>query len=342
MRKIIISITVAIGVGFSVLFGASYALAFQPTMNPSFSNLNNQPIFGYPNSQMNPMISNSGQMMGGMNSDMVDSGSGMNQNMMNMMQMMSMMMPGMSGSGVSNMQSTPMSSIIALSEPTNTSGMPLDNSKAVSRVSNFLDVLNNSNLEIGVLSENNNNFYVAIQEKNTGVYAFDLLIDKMTGAVYAESGPNIAWNAKYGFMQFFGMGMNSNQFNMQPMMNSMGGMGTSNDNSMDISDSQSTMNMNSLNSMGFMMTKIAHIQVNPFATTMMTVTNNKVMQIAQKFLDTNSPNSSIKKIRMYYGYYTVDVSQDGKINSNLVVNGYTGQIWFKAWHNGITNKMMGR
>ena len=334
MKKIMISLGVAIGIGFSVLFGASYALAFQPSMNSQFSNLNNQPIIGLANAQMNSMIPNSGQMSSGMNPSMGFGQAGMNP----MMQMMSMMMPAMFSSGMNNMQSTPMNSILPLSGPTNTSGIPLDNSKALSRVSSFLDTLNNSDLGIGVLSENNNSFYVAIQEKSTGVYAFDLLVDKMTGAIYAEPGPNMVWNTKYGFMQLFGMGMNSNQFNMQ----SMSPMGSNdNDNSRGMSNGQSPMNMNSQsNSMGTMMTKIAHIQVNPFATTMMSISNNDVTQIAQQFLDTNSPNSSIEKIRMYYGYYTIDVSQNGKVDSSLAINGYTGQMWFKTWHDGIVNQMV--
>jgi len=95
-----------------------------------------------------------------------------------------------------------------------------------------------------------------------------------------------------------------------------------------------------MNSMGTMMTKIAQIQVNPFATTMMAITNNDVMQMAQQFLDANSPSSSIEKIRMYYGYYTIDVSQNGKVDSSLAINSHTGQIWFKTWHNGLTNQMM--
>ncbi len=361
-RKILFSIMAAIGIGFSVLVGASLSLTYQPPnmMTQQFSMNSNFPNIGSSGSQFNNMMPNSGQGFGGMNQGMMRQGiqssmmgkemmsSGMNQDMglsgsgMNpMMQMMSMMMPAMFSSGMNNMQNMPMNSIIPLSGPTNTSGMPLDHSTSLSMVSSFLDGLNNSDLEIGVLSENDNNFYAAIQEKSTGVYAFDLLVDKMTGTIYAEPGPNMVWNTKYGFMQLFGMRMNSNPSNMQsmsPMMNSIGNMDSD---LMSMSSVQSTMNMNSqMNSMGSMMTKIAQIQVNPYATTMMTITNNDVTQMAQQFLDANSPSSSIEKIRMYYGYYTIDVSQDGKIDSSLSVNGNTGQMWFKEWHNGLTNQMM--
>jgi len=357
-RKILFSVVAAIGIGFSVLVGASLALTYQPPnmMAQQFSMNGNFPNIGFSGSQLNNMMSNSGQGFGRMNQGMMGQsmqnsmmGSGMNQGMgvsgsgMNpMMQMMSMMMPAMFSSGMNNMQNMPMNSIIPLSGSTNTNGIPLDHSTVLSMVSSFLDGLNNSDLEIGVLSENDNNFYVAIQEKSTGVYAFDLLVDKMTGAIYAEPGPNMVWNTKYGFMPLSGMGMNSNQSNMQsisPMMNAIGNRNS--DNSMGMLNGQSPMNMNSqMNSIGTMITKIAHIQVNPFATTMMSVTNNDVMQIAQQFLDANSPSSSIEKIRTYYGYYTIDVSQDGKIDSSLSVNSNTGQMWFKEWHNGLTNQMM--
>lgn len=229
-RKILVSILVSVGIGSSVLFGASVALAFQPPpiMNQQFSMNNIPPNVGFSGSQFNTMIPNSAQMMGGMNQGMMGSGSvGMNP-MMNMMSMM----PGMFGqSSMGNMQSMPMApSIIPLAGPSNNSGAPLESAQVISRVSAFLDELNNPDLEIGVLNENSNNFYVAIQEKGTGVYAFNLLVDKMTGAIYAEPGPNMMWNAKYGFMSLLGRTMTSNQFNMQPnspMMDSMGTMNPS-------------------------------------------------------------------------------------------------------------------
>ena len=40
-------------------------------------------------------------------------------------------------------------------------------------------------------------FYVQIQEKSTGYGAFELTIDKYTGNIYPEMGPNMMWNTKY-------------------------------------------------------------------------------------------------------------------------------------------------
>ena len=44
------------------------------------------------------------------------------------------------------------------------------------------------------------NFYAEVEEKDTGIHAMELLVDKYTGWVYPEMGPNMMWNSKYGMM----------------------------------------------------------------------------------------------------------------------------------------------
>ncbi len=44
------------------------------------------------------------------------------------------------------------------------------------------------------------NFYAEVEEESTGIHAMELLIDKYTGQVYPEQGPNMMWNTKYGMM----------------------------------------------------------------------------------------------------------------------------------------------
>ena len=44
------------------------------------------------------------------------------------------------------------------------------------------------------------NFYIEVKEKDTGVHAFELLVNPYSGAVYPEPGPNMMWNTKYGMM----------------------------------------------------------------------------------------------------------------------------------------------
>ena len=57
-----------------------------------------------------------------------------------------------------------------------------------------------SGLKVKEIMEFSNNFYVIAQEENTGVNAFELLVDRNTGSVGPEPGPNIMWNTKYGMM----------------------------------------------------------------------------------------------------------------------------------------------
>ena len=59
----------------------------------------------------------------------------------------------------------------------------------------------NPNLEVAEVMEFANNYYYAeVREKDTGIGAMELLIDKPGGWVYPEPGPNMMWNTKYGMM----------------------------------------------------------------------------------------------------------------------------------------------
>ena len=57
-----------------------------------------------------------------------------------------------------------------------------------------------SGLKVQEIMEFSNNFYVIVQEESTGVNAFELLVDRNTGGVGPEPGPNMMWNTKYGMM----------------------------------------------------------------------------------------------------------------------------------------------
>ncbi|RLI10314.1 hypothetical protein DRO42_01725 [Candidatus Bathyarchaeota archaeon] len=62
----------------------------------------------------------------------------------------------------------------------------------------YLRSLNNPDLAIGEIMEFEQNFYVVIYEKSTDIGAFEMLIDKSTGRIFPEYGPNMMWNTKYG------------------------------------------------------------------------------------------------------------------------------------------------
>ena len=57
-----------------------------------------------------------------------------------------------------------------------------------------------SELKVAEIMEFQNNFYVRVQEKTTGINAFELLVDRYAGRVTPEPGPNMMWNTKYGMM----------------------------------------------------------------------------------------------------------------------------------------------
>src|SRR5215212_9320069 len=58
----------------------------------------------------------------------------------------------------------------------------------------------NPNLEVGEVMEFSNNYYAEVEEKDTGIEAMELLINRPGSRVYPEPGPNMMWNIKYGMM----------------------------------------------------------------------------------------------------------------------------------------------
>jgi len=79
-------------------------------------------------------------------------------------------------------------------------GTPLTLDQAVERVQQYLTAYGNPDLVLTEVMEFSNNFYAEVEEESTGVHAFELLINRYTGAVYPEPGPNMMWNTKYGHM----------------------------------------------------------------------------------------------------------------------------------------------
>jgi len=53
-------------------------------------------------------------------------------------------------------------------------------------------------LEIAEIMEFSRNFYIEVYEADTGIGALELLVDKSSGAIFPEYGPNMMWNLKYG------------------------------------------------------------------------------------------------------------------------------------------------
>jgi hypothetical protein len=89
------------------------------------------------------------------------------------------------------------------------SGQAISMDKAQQSVQSFLDRTGNSDLRVDELMEFDRNFYALIKEKSTGIGAFELLVNRTTGSVGYEPGPDMMWNAKYGMMRGFGGMMGS-------------------------------------------------------------------------------------------------------------------------------------
>ncbi len=157
--------------------------------------------------------------------------------------------------------------------------------QAVTLAQNYVRQFGNADLQLVEVEEYTQNFYGMVREKSTGVNAFQLIVDKQTGAVYPEMGPNMMWNTKYS-----------------PMSWMMGNWGPAR------------------------------------ATGAMTISVDQARARASEFLKSYLPNATLAAdTDTFYGYYNLDVLQDGKTYGMLSVNGYSGQVWFHTWHGAFVS-----
>jgi uncharacterized membrane protein YkoI len=77
---------------------------------------------------------------------------------------------------------------------------PITIEEAKTAVEKYLAGTGNTDLELAEVLQFEKNFYAGIKEKSTGNYAFELIVNKYSGEVGHEMGPNMMWNAKYGHM----------------------------------------------------------------------------------------------------------------------------------------------
>lgn len=174
-------------------------------------------------------------------------------------------------------------------------------SDARAAVERALDGHGNPVLRVTELMEFSNNYYAEVREKETGVGAMELLVDKNTGQVYPEPGPNMMWNAKYGMMSG-GSGIGG-------MMGSAGGTVTG-------SAAQAT----------------AQATAQGNADNKMPVSPERAREIADGYLSRVSPAQRAGEPETFYGYYTLHTERDGRITGMLSVNGYSGEVWYHSWH----------
>jgi hypothetical protein len=83
----------------------------------------------------------------------------------------------------------------------------IDVERAQEAVEAYVADLGYGDLEIAELMEFERNYYAIVREHDTGIGAMELLVDRTTGAVGPEMGPNMMWNARYGMHRRGGMMM---------------------------------------------------------------------------------------------------------------------------------------
>jgi hypothetical protein len=79
---------------------------------------------------------------------------------------------------------------------TQNQGVTLARAETISE--RYLDSLQTDDFEISEIMEFEYNYYVIYSEHETGIGAFEMLIDKDTGQIFPEYGPNMMWTLKYG------------------------------------------------------------------------------------------------------------------------------------------------
>lgn len=77
---------------------------------------------------------------------------------------------------------------------------PLTIDQAADLARKYLASWGDDRLEVAEIMEFSNQFYIEIGERGGGQKALELIMNKYTGAISPEPGPNMMWNQKYGIM----------------------------------------------------------------------------------------------------------------------------------------------
>jgi hypothetical protein len=178
--------------------------------------------------------------------------------------------------------------------------------------------LGNRNLEVTEVMEFSNNYYAEVKEKDTGIGAMKLLINRPGIRVYPEPGPNMMWNTKYG------------------MMSGSGGYGR-----MMGPRGRGMMGPNGSGMMGG--SSASASAQNPRSNTAdkMDVSPERARKVADAYLSRVSPGTRAEEPTRFYGYYTIDTEKEGKTSGMLSVNGYSGEVWYHSWHGPFIGKEEG-
>lgn len=208
-------------------------------------------------------------------------------------------MMNMMGSGYGMMNgngSYGMMSGYAWNNGTSSNVTPLTVDQAKTVAEQYIQSIDAQGLETGEVMIFDNNAYVVVEESETGLGAFELLIDLVSQTAYPEYGPNMMWNLKYGYLGHARMMGGRSSFGMMGDWNYQATPSTS-------------------------------------VSSELTATAEQAVGYAQQYLDANYAGATAADDpTQFYGDYTLDFSKDGKIIGMLSVNGYNGQVFLHTWH----------
>jgi hypothetical protein len=181
----------------------------------------------------------------------------------------------------------------------------------------YLSSLNKPDLAVKEIMEFEYNFYIIFYEESTGLGAFEMLIWKK-----APRGMMDGFGGHGGMMGggMMGSEMMVGQIMPEPGPNMMwntkyGGM---------------MGHMSGGMMGGGMMDGGMDVQGQP--TGEMPIGVEEAKRIGQQYLDEYFSGKTIEESTQFYGYYTFDFGEEGKIYGMFSINGYTGQAWYHGWH----------
>ena len=159
------------------------------------------------------------------------------------------------------------------------------------------------------------NDYVQIVDTRTGAGLAELLVDRYTGVVQPEFGPNMLWNTRFGMGGTTGM-MGGNMMGAQQGQGVMG-------------DQTSQIGMMNGQNQEMMGNGASQRTLGTPAVVRYTLVS--AQKLADTFVTGYLPGGKVLEGLAFPGYYTFDYGRKA-IEGMLSVNAYTGEVWVHGWH----------
>jgi hypothetical protein len=108
-------------------------------------------------------------------------------------------MTGMGNGSLSNLMTNGMGGMMLISggQSLHSDGTQVTLNEAIDLARKYVAARKETNLALDEIEEWEFSFYVVVKETDSSNKAFQLVVDKWTGGVMPEPGPNMMWNAKY-------------------------------------------------------------------------------------------------------------------------------------------------